>query len=63
MIHLYQTSGICGNYNGDPSDDLKLKDGTIGNDVKPFIHEQRFTSCKTKDLPPYECSEEDKKKW
>ncbi|XP_039259400.2 IgGFc-binding protein-like isoform X1 [Styela clava] len=56
--------GLCGNFNGDPIDDLNLDDGTLNNDVAAFALDQRGQTCRPPvSLPPLDCSVENEKKF
>ncbi|XP_077974758.1 IgGFc-binding protein-like [Styela clava] len=60
-----KVEGLCGDYNSDPSDDLKMKNGLMAKDFYEFATSYQFGKCKSvkpSDSVPV-CSDGDRAKW
>ena len=61
---LAQTRGLCGDFDGNTSNDFNLVNSTLTSDVNQFGKNWRVGSCvHTDPPPPFVCSDASRTKW
>ena len=62
---LSKVDGLCGNFNGNPNDDLVTADGKkFLNYIDFAVHHQNADTCLMMDVPvPSDCNEQETQFW
>ena len=55
--------GLCGDFNGDPGDDLKMASGAYAEDFIEFAQSYQVGQCTLEPGTLKECTEQENEKW
>ena len=55
--------GLCGNFNGDASDDWGMQDGNMASSFRQFALSHETESCNEPEPPPVQCTAEQTARW
>ncbi|XP_078495887.1 IgGFc-binding protein-like [Ciona intestinalis] len=58
-----QVHGVCGDYNGIKSDDLKTSSGVVTADFNEFAQSYQIGNCSDRIPEPFTCSNSERQRW